>query len=154
MTLRIGDPERELMTLVSALERLGIRVMGFEGARDSILAPGMPPVLSGGRQTGGIETPAARPEAPARPQSTSILVDKMMSLGLIRRETDPTDRRRACLYATAEAEPLVKHLELARDDINRLVRDALGAEGSAALLGLLDEFLDVVEGSEAAGDRT
>lgn len=71
--------ERELMTLVSALERLGIRVMGFEGARDSILAPGMPPVLSGGRQTGGVDTPAAKPEAPARPQSTSLLVDSVRS---------------------------------------------------------------------------
>ena len=102
-----------------------------------------------GTTVGGLSAALSKDQA-----STSILVDKMMSLGLIRRETDPTDRRRACLYATAEAEPLVNHLELARDDINRLVRDALGAEGSAALLGLLDEFLDVVEGSEAAGDRT
>jgi septum site-determining protein MinC len=67
------------MTLVSALERLGIRVMGFEGAKDAILAPGMPPVLSGGRQTGGVDTPSAsKPEASA-PSSSSLLVENVRS---------------------------------------------------------------------------
>ncbi len=85
--------------------------------------------------------------------STSILVDKMMTLGLVRRETDRTDRRRACLFATEQAEPLVRHLEQARDDINRLVLDALGREHSETLMTLLSNFLDVVEGSEAADNR-
>lgn len=72
--------ERDLMTLVSALERLGIRVMGFEGARDSILAPGMPPVLSGGRQTGGIETPsAAKTDNPEAPSPSSLFVENVRS---------------------------------------------------------------------------
>jgi hypothetical protein len=47
---------------------------------------------------------------------------------------------------------MIRHLEKARDDINRLVRDALGREGSEKLLNLLSEFLEVVEGSEA-GNR-
>ena len=85
--------------------------------------------------------------------STSILVDKMMSLGLVRRETDPSDRRRACLFATEQAEPLVKHLEQARDDINRLVVDALGRDRSEALITLLADFLQTVEGSEAGIDN-
>jgi DNA-binding MarR family transcriptional regulator len=85
--------------------------------------------------------------------STSILVDKLMSLGLVRRETDPNDRRRARLYLAGQAEPLVRHLEVARDDINRLVLDALGRERSEALMSLLDDFLDVVERSEAGAVR-
>lgn len=85
--------------------------------------------------------------------STSILVDKLMSLGLLRRETDPADRRRARLFLAPLAEPLVRHLELARNDINRLVFDALGRERSETLMTLLEEFLDAVEGSEA-GERT
>lgn len=85
--------------------------------------------------------------------STSILIDKMMSLGLVRRETDPTDRRRARLFASEQADPMIRHLEKAREDINRLVRDALGREGSEKLLKLLSEFLEVVEGSEA-GNRS
>ncbi len=85
--------------------------------------------------------------------STSILIDKMMTLGLVRRETDPTDRRRARLYATEQADPLVRHMELAREDINRLVLGALGPVRSETLLTLLDDFLTAVEGSEAAGNR-
>ena len=84
--------------------------------------------------------------------STSILVDKLMTLGLIRRETDPTDRRRARLHLTSQAEPLVQHLERARADINRLVADALGRDRSRELMVLLTDFLAVVEGSEAASD--
>ena len=84
--------------------------------------------------------------------STSILVDKMMTLGLIRRETDPSDRRRASLFITEQAEPLVRHLEQARHDINRLVRDALGRDGSQTLMILLSDFLQAVEGSEAVSD--
>jgi len=84
--------------------------------------------------------------------STSILIDKMMTLGLVRRETDPTDRRRARLFVTGNAAPLVEHLDRARDDINRLVLDALGHERSETLLTLLGDFLDVVEGSEAVSD--
>jgi DNA-binding MarR family transcriptional regulator len=84
--------------------------------------------------------------------STSILVDKLMSLDLVRRETDPADRRKARLYLSPHAESLVRHLELARDDINRLVLDALGRERSETLLELLGEFLSAIEGSEA-GER-
>jgi DNA-binding MarR family transcriptional regulator len=85
--------------------------------------------------------------------STSILVDKLMSLGLLRRETDPADRRRARLFVTEQAAPLVEHLEQARDDINRLVIEALGLERSETMLGLLEDFLEVIEGSEAGQDR-
>jgi DNA-binding MarR family transcriptional regulator len=86
--------------------------------------------------------------------STSILIDKMMTLGLVRRETDPADRRRARLFASAQAEPIVKHLELARDDINRLVFDALGRDRSQALVALLAEFLAAIEGTEAASENS
>ena len=86
--------------------------------------------------------------------STSILIDKMMTIGLVRRETDPTDRRRARLYASEQAEPIVKHLERARDDINRLVLDALGQDRSQALMALLEDFLTTIEGTEAGTENS
>ena len=82
--------------------------------------------------------------------STSIVIDRMMTLGLVRRETDPDDRRRALLYTTSQAHPLVDHMQRVRDDINRLVLDAIGVEKSEALENLLLELLAVIEDSEAA----
>jgi DNA-binding MarR family transcriptional regulator len=82
--------------------------------------------------------------------STSIVIDRMMTLGLVRRETDPDDRRRALLYTTSQAQPLVDHMQRVRDDINRLVLDAIGTEKSEALESLLLELLAVIEDSEAA----
>ncbi len=80
--------------------------------------------------------------------STSIMVDKMMTLGLVRRDTDPGDRRRALLYVAAQAEPGVERLKGARQDINRLVIDALGAERSQTLETLLVQLLDAIESHE------
>jgi len=81
--------------------------------------------------------------------STSIVIDRMMTLGLVRRETDPDDRRRALLYTTTQAQPLVDHMQRVRDDINRLVLDAIGVEKSEALENLLVDLLGVIEDSEA-----
>jgi DNA-binding MarR family transcriptional regulator len=78
------------------------------------------------------------------------VIDRMMTLGLVRRETDPDDRRRALLYTTSQAQPLVDHMQRVRDDINRLVLDAIGIEKSEALESLLLDLLAVIEDSEAA----
>jgi DNA-binding MarR family transcriptional regulator len=86
--------------------------------------------------------------------STSIVIDRMMTLGLVRRETDPDDRRRALLYTTTQAQPLVDHMQRVRDDINRLVLDAIGVEKSKALESLLLDLLVVIEDSEAAPSTT
>jgi DNA-binding MarR family transcriptional regulator len=80
--------------------------------------------------------------------STSIVVDKLMGVGLLTRETDPEDRRRAQLYLTPQAKPIVQHIEGARDDINRLVFDSLGSERALELETLLQEFLSTIEGNE------
>lgn len=82
--------------------------------------------------------------------STSIVIDRMMTLGLVRRETDPDDRRRALLYTTEQARPLVQHMDRVREDINRLILDAIGLEKSEALEGLLVNLLGVIEDSEAS----
>ena len=80
--------------------------------------------------------------------STSILIDKMMTLGLVRRDTDPDDRRRALLYVATQAEPSVERLKGARHDVNRLVVDALGTERSQTLEALLVQLLDAIENHE------
>ena len=82
--------------------------------------------------------------------STSIVIDRMMTLGLVRRETDPDDRRRALLFVTAQAQPLVQHMQRVRDEINGMVLEAIGPEKSEALEGLLVDVLTVIEDSEAS----
>jgi len=96
-----------------------------------------------GLNVGGLAAMLSKDQA-----STSILVEKLMSIGLVTRKTDPGDRRRAQLFLTSQARPLVDHLERARDDINRLVLEALGNERSRLLESLLMELLDAIEGSE------
>jgi DNA-binding MarR family transcriptional regulator len=96
-----------------------------------------------GINVGGLAAALSKDQA-----STSIIVDRLMTLGLLRRETDPADRRRAQLYISDQAEPIVEQLEGVRDDINRLVYDALGNDRSETLQALLIELLDAIEGRE------
>lgn len=81
--------------------------------------------------------------------STSILIDRLTTLGLVRRDTDPRDRRRNQLYVTEQALPTVKYLKDAREDINRLVLGLLGEEQAGHLATLLSNFLDALARSEA-----
>lgn len=97
-----------------------------------------------GINVGGLAAALSKDQA-----SSSIIVDRLMTMGLLRRETDPADRRRAQLYLTEQAEPIVEELESARDDINRLFYSALGDDRSEALQALLASFLEAIEGSEA-----
>jgi len=80
--------------------------------------------------------------------STSIVIDRMMTLGLVRRETDPDDRRRALLFTTEQAQPLVRHMRRVRSEIDDMVLTALGEEKQRVLESLLADLLGVLEQSE------
>ena len=74
----------------------------------------------------------------------------MATLGLVRRETDPRDRRRNQLFVTDQAEPTVAFMQDARDGINTLVLDLLGEQQATQLTALLSRFLEELDRSEAA----
>jgi DNA-binding MarR family transcriptional regulator len=80
--------------------------------------------------------------------STSTLIDRMMTLGLVRRETDALDRRRGLLHVTAQAEPIVQHLKAARGEVNQIVNELLGPERTGQLSAILAELLTSLERSE------
>jgi DNA-binding MarR family transcriptional regulator len=82
--------------------------------------------------------------------STSILIDRMATLGLVLRETDPRDRRRNRLFVTEQALPAVRHVESAREDVNRLVLNLMGPGQAGHLAALLSSFLHALARSEAA----
>jgi len=73
--------------------------------------------------------------------TTSTMVDRLMSADLVRRETDPADRRRALLYPTEKAMGLISQLEDARRETAVYLRDALGPERTHELTRLLDELI-------------
>jgi DNA-binding MarR family transcriptional regulator len=85
--------------------------------------------------------------------STSILIDRMATLGMVRRETDPRDRRRNQLFVTEQSLPTIRYLKVAREDVNRLVLDLLGPAQAGDLATLLSRFLDRLATSEAGASK-
>lgn len=55
----------ELCDLVGKLSGRGVRIMGIEGARASMLGSDLPPAMSGGRSAADVEPPAAEPVSEA-----------------------------------------------------------------------------------------
>ena len=101
-----------------------------------------------GISLGGLATTLSKDLA-----STSILIERLSTLGLVRRETDPRDRRRNQLFVTDQARPTVDYVKAARRDVNRLVLDLLGEQQAESLAGLLTSFLDRLQDSEAAAGK-
>jgi septum site-determining protein MinC len=64
--------------LISSLETRNIRVLGIEGVDEQQLPPGLPPLLTGGRQC-VLEPHAPKPEA--KPQPTSLLIGQPVRSG-------------------------------------------------------------------------
>jgi len=74
--------------------------------------------------------------------TASALVDRLMSGGWIRRETDPDDRRRARLLLSDKAVELLEPIAEATRQTNELVVEALGQEQAAELATILTRLLE------------
>jgi DNA-binding MarR family transcriptional regulator len=91
-------------------------------------------------------TLGALAEALGADQATaSALVDRLLSAGLVRRETDPSDRRRAMLFATRRALRLARGIQQARRETEVFLEEALGPEGAAELRRLLERLTTRLE---------
>lgn len=51
----------EMASLLEELSSRGVSIMGLEGARSSMISPGMPPVLKGGRPSADVEVETVEP---------------------------------------------------------------------------------------------
>lgn len=69
--------------------------------------------------------------------TASALVDRLLAADLVRRETDPEDRRRARLQPTDAAMAIAKKVADARRESEQLIRHALGPEDSDSLVRVL-----------------
>lgn len=64
------DIDRQgLIDLLAQLNERRIQVMGIEGAKESWLGPGFPPLVRGGKQVNDVDVPAPAPAPAARPQA-------------------------------------------------------------------------------------
>ncbi|AUG75487.1 MarR family transcriptional regulator [Kitasatospora sp. MMS16-BH015] len=104
-----------------------------------------------------IDTPGLRVSEAARElclagNSVSTLVNQLIGLGLLRRETDPADRRAALLHATPEAVARLSAWQARRTALVNEVVAGLPAEQRATLTAALPALRAVAEGLREAGD--
>ena len=122
--------------------------MGQFKAMAMVTMYGPQPVGELGRRL-GLSEPAA-----------SLLVDKLVELGLAVRERDPQDRRRTLVTATPAAEELAARLREGREEhtlrwLEALTEDELDAltRGYRGLLRVAETTTAEDAALEAAGDR-
>lgn len=82
--------------------------------------------------------------------TASALVDRLLAGGLVSRETDPADRRRAMLHPTEKALHLAEGLAGARRASEDRIRAVLGAANSDKLAGLLSRLIDGLEAPDSS----
>ncbi len=71
---------------------------------------------------------------------TSMLVDALIEADLVRRETDPQDRRRAQLYIADSAKEMVKDLSRARETTEKLIQETLSVDEAARFMRVLEKL--------------
>jgi DNA-binding MarR family transcriptional regulator len=92
-------------------------------------------------QTPGISLGSLAETLGADQPTASALVDRLLAAGLVRRETDPDDRRRARLQPTETAMGLAQKVAAARYESEDLIRRAMGPEDSGELVRLLTRLI-------------
>lgn len=77
--------------------------------------------------------------------TASAVVDRLLAADLVRRETDPADRRRARLYPTDRALRIAEKLESARRETELLIERALGPATARKLKKVLHALSEQLE---------
>jgi DNA-binding MarR family transcriptional regulator len=86
----------------------------------------------------------------ADPPTASAVVDRLLAADLVKRETDPADRRRARLYPTDKAMQIAERLDDARRRTEVMLEDILGPQMARKLRKVLERLSDELErGREA-----
>ncbi|MEV7007582.1 MarR family transcriptional regulator [Streptosporangium sp. NPDC051022] len=102
----------------------------------------------------GIGVSAAAKELYLAGNSVSTLVNQLTAAGLLRRETDPADRRSALLLPTAEAEARLRAWQERRAVLVRRHVERLGEDDRAALAAALPVLRRLAEGLREEAEDT
>jgi DNA-binding MarR family transcriptional regulator len=79
-----------------------------------------------------------------RPPATSVMVDRLIYVGLVRRTPDPADRRRVRLSLTADAEAIIGDTDA---ETGRRVQRVLHGMGRTTRRHLIDVLIDTIRRS-------
>jgi DNA-binding MarR family transcriptional regulator len=73
------------------------------------------------------------------------VVDRLLAADLVKRETDPADRRRARLYATDKAMRIAERVAEARRRTDEMLEATLGAQTAQKLKKVLTRLSEQLE---------
>jgi septum site-determining protein MinC len=84
--------KKQLKSLLAQLAERNVRIMGLEGARPSLIEPGMPPAMKGGRPAADVEVPnrEAGISADEAEPAASVPVSPIMQVADARPATTPS----------------------------------------------------------------
>ena len=141
-SLELGRLLRRAARAATKVYRRGVREMGLTTRQAAAIlalveAPGKS--LSDLAETLGADQATA-----------SALVDRLLAASLVKRETDPDDRRRASLLPTEQALELATSLARSRFASEQQIRAVLG-EDSETLAHILSRLIDGLEDKREAG---
>ncbi len=85
--------------------------------------------------------------------SPSRLVDRLVTQGLIHRETDPADRRYVTLSLTAEGTQLVRRIAHIEERLYRTIDDLVDGQSVGEALALLRTFASAFPAGQAVERR-
>jgi DNA-binding MarR family transcriptional regulator len=77
--------------------------------------------------------------------TASAVVDRLLAAELVKRETDPADRRRARLYPTEKALRMAEAVADARRRTDEMIEDILGRQASKELKRVLNRLSERLE---------
>jgi DNA-binding MarR family transcriptional regulator len=77
--------------------------------------------------------------------TASAVVDRLLAADLVKRETDPADRRRARLYPTNKALQIAERLDDARRRTEVMLEDILGPQMARKLRKVLERLSEELE---------
>jgi DNA-binding MarR family transcriptional regulator len=144
------QPDPELGRLLRRASRSANRIYRLRAA-ELELTPRQAAVILALVESPGVSLGSLAETLGADQPTASALVDRLLAAGLVRRETDPDDRRRARLQPTESALQLAKGLAAARRESEALIRRALGPEDSEALARILTHLVATL-GEKAAAE--
>jgi septum site-determining protein MinC len=73
--------ESAIAHLIAQLAEREIRILGLENIEETEIGPSLPPLLKGGRPAETADDASAKPDAPARPEASSLLLESPIRSG-------------------------------------------------------------------------